>query len=214
MITVERLTISAGKFALRDLSFELPAGSYAVLMGRTGSGKTTLLEAICGLRRVEGGRICLGAEDVTDWPPAQRHIGLVPQDAALFPHLKVREQIGFSLAVRRQPAAVIRQRVEEVAGWLGITPLLERSVAGLSGGEIQRIALGRALAFQPRVLCLDEPLGALDEETRDAMCKLLEEIQTRTGVTVLHITHSRAEADRLADCVLQVHDGKLEVHHG
>ncbi|MBE0545785.1 MAG: ATP-binding cassette domain-containing protein [Verrucomicrobia bacterium] len=214
MIIAEQLTISAGKFALRDLSFELPAGSYAVLMGRTGSGKTTLLEAICGLRRVEGGRIRLGVEDVTDWPPAQRNIGFVPQDAALFPHLKVQDQIGFSLAVRRQPAAVICQRVEEVAAWLGITPLLERSVAGLSGGEIQRIALGRALAFQPRVLCLDEPLGALDEETRDAMCNLLEEIQTRTGVTVLHITHSRAEADRLADCVLQLHDGKLEVHHG
>jgi ABC-type sugar transport system ATPase subunit len=214
MITVEQLTISAGKFALRELSFVLPAGSYAVLMGRTGSGKTTLLEAICGLRRVESGRIRLGADDVTDWPPAQRNIGFVPQDAALFPHLKVRDQIGFSLAVRRQPAAVIHQRVEEVAGWLGIMPLLERSVAGLSGGEIQRIALGRALAFQPRVLCLDEPLGALDEETRDAMCNLLEEIQSRTGVTVLHITHSRAEADRLADCILQLHDGKLEVHHG
>jgi molybdate/tungstate transport system ATP-binding protein len=213
MIAVEQLQISAGAFALNGISFALPAGSYGVLMGRTGVGKTTLLEAICGLRRVHGGRIRLGEDDVTDWPPARRNIGFVPQDAALFPHLKVREQIGFSLGVRKQPAETIRQRVEEVAGWLGITPLLERPITGLSGGEAQRVALGRALAFQPRALCLDEPLSALDQDTRESMCELLESVQSRTGVTVLHITHNRAEAERLADCVLDLRDGQLEVRH-
>ncbi|HAV63860.1 MAG TPA: ABC transporter ATP-binding protein [Verrucomicrobiales bacterium] len=213
MIAVEQLEISAGSFALRGLSFELPAGSYGVLMGRTGTGKTTLLEAICGLRRVHGGRIRLEQDDVTDWPPARRNVGLVPQDAALFAHLSVREQLGFSLAVRKQPADTIRQRVEEVAGWLGITPLLDRSVSGLSGGEAQRVALGRALAFHPRVLCLDEPLSALDQDTRESMCDLLESIQARTGVTVLHITHNRAEAERLADRILHLQDGRIETRH-
>lgn len=213
MIAVEKLQVSAGAFALNGLSFTLPAGSYGVLMGRTGAGKTTLLEAICGLRRVHSGSVRLGDDDVTDWPPAKRNIGLVPQDAALFPHLKVREQIGFSLAVRKQPADVMRQRVEEVAGWLGIRPLLDRPITGLSGGEAQRVALGRALAFQPRALCLDEPLSALDQDTRDAMCELLTSVQSRTRVTVLHITHNRAEAERLADCILDLRDGQLELRH-
>jgi ABC-type sugar transport system ATPase subunit len=213
MIAVEQLQISAGNFALRELSFELSAGSYGVLMGRTGTGKTTLLEAICGLRRVHGGRIRLGMDDVTDWPPAQRNIGFVPQDAALFPHLKVRDQIGFSLAVRKQSAGVMQKRVAEVAEWLGVTPLLDRSVAGLSGGEAQRVALGRALAFQPRVLCLDEPLSALDQDTRESMCELLASVQARTGVTVLHITHNRAEAERLADNILHLENGRLETRH-
>jgi len=115
--------------------------------------------------------------------------------------------------VRKQSTEAIRQRVEEVAGWLGITPLLERPIAGLSGGEAQRVALGRALAFQPRALCLDEPLSALDQDTRESMCELLESVQSRTGVTVLHITHNRAEAERLADCVLDLRDGQLEVRH-
>jgi len=213
MIAVEQLQVSAGTFGLRDLSFVLPTGSYGVLMGRTGAGKTTLLEAICGLRRVHRGCIRLDRDDVTDWPPARRNIGLVPQDAALFSHLKVREQIGFSLTVRRQPSEEVRRRVEEVAGWLGLSALLDRSVSGLSGGETQRVALGRALAFQPRVLCLDEPLSAVDQDTRESLCDLLASVQDRTGVTVLHITHNRAEAERLADCILELREGQLDARH-
>lgn len=209
MIAVENLTISAGRFSLEDVSFELKQGSYGVLMGRTGTGKTTLLEAICGLRRVHAGRILLDKDDVTDWPPALRNIGFVPQDAALFPNLNVRDQIGFSLAVRRQPGDVIKRRVVEVADWLGIAHLLDRSIAGLSGGESQRIALGRALAFQPRALCLDEPLSALDQDTRESMCELLDSIQQKTGVTILHITHNQSEAERLADTILHLKDGRI-----
>ena len=209
MIAVENLTISAGRFSLENVSFELKQGSYGVLMGRTGTGKTTLLEAICGLRRVHAGRIRLDKDDVTDWPPALRNIGFVPQDAALFPNLNVRDQIGFSLAVRKQPVDAIKRRVEEVADWLGITHLLDRSIAGLSGGESQRIALGRALAFQPRALCLDEPLSALDQDTRESMCELLESIQKKTGVTILHITHNQSEAERLADTILHLKDARI-----
>lgn len=210
MIAVEQLQISAGSFALRDVTFTLPSGSYGVLMGRTGQGKTTLLEAICGLRNVHGGRIQLDDDDVTNWPPARRNVGFVPQDAALFSHLNVRDQLGFSLIVRKIPKNEIHDRVSEVADWLGISHLLDRSIAGLSGGEIQRVAVGRAIAFRPRVLCLDEPLSALDEDTRDSMCDVLQSVQSRTRVTVLHITHNRQEAERLADCVLHLDDGRIE----
>lgn len=213
MIAVEHLHVSAGNFALNDVSFELPAGGYGVLMGRTGSGKTTLLESICGLRRINAGRIRIAGDDVTLWPPARRNIGFVPQEAALFPHLNVREQLGFALEIRSWKKEAIRERVELLAVWLGLTEILGRPAAGLSGGESQRVALGRALAFQPRVLCLDEPLSALDEETRESMCGLLESVQQRTGVTILHITHNRAEADRLADWTLSLRDGRIESRH-
>lgn len=213
MIAVEQLHVAAGGFELRNVSFHLPPGSYGVMMGRTGSGKTTLLEAVCGLRTVRAGTIRLAGEVVTHLPPAERQIGFVPQEGALFPHLNVREQIGFALRVRGWEPEAIRVRVEEVAGWLGVMGLLERPVVGLSGGEAQRVALGRALAFKPRVLCLDEPLSALDQETRESMCDLLESVQTRTGVTVLHITHNRSEAERLADWTLTLHEGKLESRH-
>lgn len=210
MIAVEQLQISAGSFVLRDVTFTLPSGSYGVLMGRTGQGKTTLLEAICGLRQVHAGSIKLDDDEVTHWPPAHRNVGFVPQDAALFSHLSVREQLGFSLTVRKQPKDVVHERVEEVADWLEITPLLDRSINGLSGGEVQRVAVGRAIAFKPRVLCLDEPLSALDQDTRESMCEVLESVQQRTRVTVLHITHNRTEAERLADCVLHLNDGRIE----
>jgi len=210
MIAVEQLWIRAGAFELRDVSFRLESGRYGVLMGRTGQGKTTLLEAICGLRQVHGGRILLGEDDVTLWPPARRNIGFVPQDAALFAHLSVRDQLGFSLHVRKRPRDEVDHRVTEVAEWMGITHLLDRSITGLSGGEIQRVAVGRALAFQPRVLCLDEPLSALDQDTRETMCDVLASVQSRTSVTVLHITHNRVEAERLADSVLYLNDGRVE----
>ncbi len=210
MIEIDHLSVAAGPFALRDVSFTVPTGRYAVLMGRTGSGKTTLLEAICGLRHVTQGRIRLGGQDVTARPPATRGVGLVPQDGALFAHLSVREHLAFALHLRRWKPATIAERVAELADWLSLTPLLDRSIRGLSGGEAQRVALGRALAFHPPILCLDEPLSALDQDTRDSLCDLLASVQERTGVTVLHITHNRAEADRLAHLVFVLREGQLE----
>ena len=210
MIRVEELSVRAGAFALRGVSFAVPAGAHAVLMGRTGSGKTTLLEAICGLRPVVGGTIHLQDNEVTHWPPARRGIGLVPQDAALFGHLTVREHLSFALSLRHWSREQIEARVVELAAWLGLTPLLDRPPRGLSGGEAQRVALGRALSFRPTILCLDEPLSALDEETRDEMGDLLRTLRTRTGATILHVTHNSAEAERLADRVFLLRDGRLE----
>ena len=209
MIRLQDVTIRAGEFSLTDVSLEVPASRYAVLMGQTGSGKTTLLEAICGLRPVQSGRILLADRDVTNLKVAQRGIGYVPQDRALFPTMSVRENLAFALTIRKCDRAAIQTRVTELANLLAISPLLDRGVTNLSGGEAQRVALGRALAHQPSVLLLDEPLSALDEETRTQMTDLLQSIQRETGVTVLHVTHSPLEAQRLAQQLFILDNGRL-----
>jgi molybdate/tungstate transport system ATP-binding protein len=209
MIRFENISWRAGAFRLADITFAVPAGSYAVLMGQTGCGKTSLLEILCGLRRAGSGRVFIGEKDVTDQPPGARGIGYVPQDGALFPTMTVREQIGFALRLRRHPATEIQKRVGELAGPLGVAHLLGRLPHDLSGGERQRVALGRALAAKPSVLLLDEPLSALDEELRDDLAALLKRIQRESGVTALHITHSGREAAQLADLLFRLDDGKV-----
>ena len=199
MIDVEGLAVRAGAFALDGVSFQVPAGGYAVLMGKTGCGKTSILEAICGLRPIAAGRVRLGGRDVTDLAPGDRGVGYVPQDRALFRTMTVRDNLAFSPRVRGWEAGAIDSRVHEMGTLLGIDHLLDRKPAGLSGGEAQRVALGRALAARPSVLCMDEPLTALDDETREEMIGLLQSVRKATGATVLHVTHSREEARRLAD---------------
>jgi len=209
MIAVENLTVRSGAFTLRGVSFALAAGEYGVLMGRTGSGKTTLLEAVCGLKPVVAGSVRLHGRDVTRLKPAERGLGYVPQDGALFPTMTVREHLAFAPDVRGWDARRTDDRVDELADLLGLRPLLGRRPQGLSGGEAQRVALGRALACRPGVLLLDEPLSALDEATREGMYGLLERVRRDTGVTVLHVTHSAGEARRLADRLLVLRDGVL-----
>ena len=209
MIAVEHLTIRVGAFALVDVSFAIPSGQYAVLMGRTGSGKTTLMEALCGLKRVTSGTIRLNERDVTRLKPAERGIGYVPQDAALFSTMTVREHLAFPLMIRQWKRTEIDPRVGELANLLGLTNLLDRKPPGLSGGEAQRVALGRALAFRPSILCLDEPLSALDEATKDDMYKLLLSVQAYERVTAVHVTHNREDADELADVLLRIEGGKV-----
>jgi ABC-type sugar transport system ATPase subunit len=209
MIAVEQLTIRIGAFALADIGFSVAKGQYAVLMGRTGAGKTTLLEAICGLRPVAGGTIRLNERDVTRLKPAERGIGYVPQDRALFQSMTVRGHLAFALVIRKADPKVIAERVGELSRLLGLEHLLDRMAHGLSGGEAQRVALGRALTARPGILCLDEPLNALDEETRHEMHALLRKVQQTTGVTTLHVTHDLGEAAQLADQVLLLRDGKV-----
>ena len=209
MIAVEGLSVRAGAFAVEGVSFTVASGEYAVLMGRTGCGKTTLLEAVCGLKPVRAGRIRLLDRDVTDLPPAARGVGYVPQDLALFPTMTVRDNLAFALEVRRWDRAEAARRVDELTALLGIGHLLDRRPLGLSGGEAQRVALGRALAFRPGVLLLDEPLSALDEDTRGGMYGLLRSVQRQTGVTALHVTHSRVEARALADRLFVFEQGAL-----
>ena len=209
MIRFDSVALNQGEFHLSNLSFEVPEGAYAVLMGPTGCGKTTVLELLCGLRAPMIGTISLDGVDVTQMSPGARGVGYVPQDGALFPKLSVGEQLGFSLRVRKAPERDIVERVKELGELLGIGHLLGRLPGGLSGGERQRVALGRALAFRPKVLCLDEPLGALDEDMHGEMCALLRSIHSKAGVTALHVTHSGSEAEQLATHLLRFESGSI-----
>lgn len=210
MIELVGVTVRAGGFCLREVSFAVPLGEYAVLMGPSGSGKTTLLEAVCGLKAVAAGAIFIDGREVTRLRPAERGIGFVPQEGALFATMTVAEHLAFALRVRRQPRAEIARRVDELAELLGLRALLGRRPQGLSGGERQRVALGRALAFRPSVLCLDEPLSSLDDDARFGLVELLKRVQRETHVTALHVTHHRSEAETLADVRLQLTQGRIE----
>ncbi|MDA0749103.1 MAG: ABC transporter ATP-binding protein [Verrucomicrobia bacterium] len=209
MIKLDAIKLKQGGFALENLTLEVPGGAYAALMGKSGCGKTTVLEIICGLRPVLAGKVYLGDRDVTHLKPAERGIGYVPQDRALFPTMKVRHQLAFSLQLRRRPVEEVAERVDELAQWLEIDHILDRMPDKLSGGESQRVALGRALASKPQLLCLDEPLSALDETLHDDMCSLLSKIHQEAAITILHVTHSRREAERLADQLWRFQDGQV-----
>jgi len=210
MIAVDHLTVRVGGFVLEDISFDVPPGQYAVLMGRTGAGKTTLLEALCGLKAVAAGTIRLNGRDVTRLKPAERGIGYVPQDRALFQTMTVREHLAFALMIQKTSRDVIQQSIAGLSRLLGLERLLDRKPYGLSGGEAQRVALGRALSARPGILCLDEPLNALDDDTRREMYALLANVQQSTGVTILHVTHNLDEAEQLASSIFQLRNGKLE----
>ena len=207
MIDVANLAVRQGKFALAGVSFAVPAGHYAVLMGQSGCGKTTILEALAGLRPLDGGSIRLADRDVTHFRPAERRIGYVPQDGALFDTMSVRDNLGFALEVRGDSRPAIAKRVEELAGFLEVSHLLDRQPHKLSGGEKQRVALGRALASRPPVLLLDEPLSSLDDDTRDRLIGVLDRLRGAREVTVLHVTHNRSEAERLGDRVFRLEEG-------
>jgi molybdate/tungstate transport system ATP-binding protein len=209
LILVSGLSIEQGTFSLTDVSFEVAHGHYAVLMGKTGSGKTSLLEAICGLRAIQRGKIFLENLDMTHWPAAARGIGYVPQDGVLFQTMTVRDQLGFALQIRATKPREIAARVEELSELLEIRHLLPRYPKGLSGGEAQRVALGRALSFRPRILLLDEPLSALDDETRHHMYQVLVRVKQHANITALHVTHSLSEARALADVILWLADGQI-----
>ena len=218
MIRLENISwIAPGKCRspiLDGLSFEVPSAAYAVLMGRTGSGKTTLLEILCGLRSPGSGTVRIDGREVTDLPPGERGIGYVPQDGALFPTLTVREQIAFGLRMRGVAADEIATRVLGAAEGVGVSALLDRLPTGLSGGERQRVALARALVVKPSVLLLDEPLASVDEETQDGLIDLLQRTQREHRITVLHVTHSRREAEGLGEMHLRLEGGRVLARTG
>ena len=199
-LELRALRIQQGAFHLGPLSLEVPAGCHALLVGPTGSGKTSLLEVIAGLRAPQSGAIFSFGTDITSHPPGDRGIGYVPQDAVVFPAMTVRQNLAFGLMIRKTPLKSQVERVEELARKLQLTAILDRKAFGLSGGEAQRVALGRALAFRPKLLLLDEPMSAIDDETKDAVLTLLE----GEGTSVLHVTHDRSDVERLADAVYKL----------
>lgn len=208
-LEITSLTLRAGSFVVRDVSFTVSEGEYFVLMGMTGSGKSLLLKGVCGLARISEGRIRLHSRDITGLEARFRKIGYVPQDGGLFPHLDVFRNITFPLAVTGMRPAAARSTVEEIVASLGLEGLLTRSVAYLSGGERQKVALARALARRPELLVLDEPVCALDEPTRRDICRELRRVQKEFRVATVHVCHSRDEAALVSDRVGVMYEGRL-----
>ena len=221
MIGIDGLKVRAGDFALGPLSLRVAAGEYFVLLGPSGAGKTVLLETIAGLRQPAAGRLLLGGEDAAALPPERRGVGFVYQDALLFPHLDVAGNIGFGLrpagaaggvrgAATREGRVAHLPEVRRAAELLGVAALLGRSPRTLSGGERQRVALARALARRPRVLLLDAPLSALDQEAREELQAVLRDLHARIQVPVVHVTHSLEEASALGDRCGLLAGGRLQ----
>jgi ABC-type sulfate/molybdate transport systems ATPase subunit len=190
-LAVDGLAGQAGSFRLGPVGLAVAPGQILAILGPSGAGKTMLLETIAGLRPHRSGRIGLAGTDITALPPERRRIGLVFQDAALFPHLSVAQNIQFGPTARRQPPS---PGTKPLLARLGIPPLAARSPRSLSGGERQRVALARALATQPRLLLLDEPLSALDQPTREDLRALLTDLLATLDIPAIHVTHDRDEA--------------------
>ena len=196
--------------AVDDVSFDAPAGKLLVLLGPSGCGKSTTLRLIAGLEAVGGGRVHIGHEDVTDLPPARRHISMVFQSYALFPHLTVAENIVFGLRVRRVAAAERGRRLARVAELLGLERLLDRKPSQLSGGQQQRVALGRAIIAEQPVCLMDEPLSNLDAQLRQEMRREIRTLQQKLGITMVYVTHDQIEAMTMADQVILLREGRIE----
>ena len=203
------VTLCTGAFVLSGVSLRLEPEAWLALTGPTGAGKTLLLETAVGFTAPSAGMILRDGVDVTNRPPELRRIAYVPQDDLLFPFLDVQRNLSFAGARSRGRAPVSQVRFAEVVNELGLGHLLERRVRTLSGGEAQRVALGRALLAGGEVLLLDECTSALDEDTREAIGGFLRREQRRRGLAVVQVTHDLAEAERLADIVIGIAGGRL-----
>jgi multiple sugar transport system ATP-binding protein len=209
-ILLEHVTKSfSGTVAVDDVSLEIADGEFLVLVGPSGCGKSTLLRMIAGLEEVTAGRIAIGARDVTDTAPKDRDIAMVFQTYALYPHMSVRQNIGYGLKTRGAPKPEVARRVGEVAAMLGLADLLERRPSQLSGGQRQRVAMGRAIAREPQAFLLDEPLSNLDAKLRVGMRASLAQLHQRLGTTTVYVTHDQVEAMTLGQRVAVMRDGKV-----
>lgn len=201
-IRISDLCFGIGGFKMSNVSLVVEPGEYVVLTGPNGSGKTLLIRLILGLYRPLSGSIHIGGRDVLSVPPWDRRMGYVPQDGLLFPRRTVYGNLVFGLEVRGVSRRARRSEVERLAGVLGITSLLDRTPGGLSGGERQRVCLCRALLLKPEVLLLDEPVSAISEADRDAICLDLKRLQQERGTTALHVSHIQQETTLVADRVV------------
>ena len=185
-------------------------GEFCVLVGPSGCGKSTLLRMIAGLENISGGEICIGGRVVNQVHPKERDIAMVFQNYALYPHMTVAANMGFSLSLRGESKAVITERVRAAAEILDLAPLLERYPRQLSGGQRQRVAMGRAIVRDPQVFLFDEPLSNLDAKLRVAMRTEIKELHQRLKTTTVYVTHDQIEAMTMADKIVVMHDGRVE----
>ncbi len=195
---------------IRNIDLSIEDGEFCVLVGPSGCGKSTLLRMISGLEEQSSGRIEIGGRDVSHAEPSERGIAMVFQNYALYPHLSVRENIGFGLSLARTPKAQIAAKVAEVAEVLQLTPYLDRKPKALSGGQRQRVAIGRAIARDPGVFLFDEPLSNLDAALRGEMRLELTELHARLGATMIYVTHDQVEAMTMADKIVVLNGGRIE----
>jgi iron(III) transport system ATP-binding protein len=216
-LVIERLVKRFGEtvLAVDDLSLEVDQGEFLVLLGPSGCGKTTTLRCVAGFEEPERGRILIGGVPVTDTargllvPPERRHLGMVFQSYAIWPHMTVLQNVAYGLVVKRRSRAEIGRKVEEMLALVGLSGMEGRPATALSGGQMQRVALARSLATEPRILLLDEPLSNLDAKLRAGLRFELKEIQRKTGVTALYVTHDQAEAVVLGDRIAVMNRGRL-----
>ncbi len=207
MIQIKNLRVELEDFLLQGINLHVAEEEYFVVLGPTGAGKTVLLESIAGLYPVKSGEIWLRGREVTQLEPERRNISIVYQDHVLFPHLTVKENIVFGLRLRKQIGQEIDKSLNWLAELLGIAHLLDRKPDTLSGGERQKVALARALSIKPQVLLLDEPLSALDPETREGVQRELRQVHDRLKITTIHVTHDFEEAIALADHIAVLGEG-------
>ena len=208
-LKVSQLAVSLGKFSLRDIRLSCAKGEYHVLLGPTGSGKSTLIKCMLGFFRLSRGTIYLNGRDISRYPPENRHMGYVPQNYSLFPHLNVDENIRFGLRCGKQEPAEADRVVDRLCEMLRIRDLRGRSIRYLSGGERQKVALARALAIQPEVIFLDEPFSSIDEGGRRDLWVEMKKIINEIGITTFHITHNLEEAYSLGERLSVMLNGRI-----
>jgi multiple sugar transport system ATP-binding protein len=199
-----------GTHVIRGVDVDIADGEFAVLVGPSGCGKSTLLRMIAGLEEIGSGEIIIGGKVVNDMQPKERDIAMVFQNYALYPHMKVRDNMAFSMLLAKRPRAEIDQRLEKAAAILGLTDLLDRYPRQLSGGQRQRVAMGRAIVRDPQVFLFDEPLSNLDAKLRVAMRTELKELHQRLKTTSVYVTHDQIEAMTMADQIVVMRDGLVE----
>jgi multiple sugar transport system ATP-binding protein len=209
-ITLDRLGKAfSGTVAVDDVSLEIADGEFLVLVGPSGCGKSTLLRMIAGLEEPTSGTISIGGRDVTDLPPRDRDIAMVFQSYALYPHMTVRQNLGYGLKTRKTPKPEIAREVEQVSHLLGLADLLDRRPSELSGGQRQRVAMGRAIVRKPHAFLMDEPLSNLDAKLRVGMRASLAQLHRRLGTTTVYVTHDQVEAMTLGQRVAVMRNGRI-----
>jgi multiple sugar transport system ATP-binding protein len=195
---------------LHGVDVEIADGEFVVLVGPSGCGKSTLLRMIAGLENITGGEIAIGGRVVNNVPPKDRDIAMVFQNYALYPHMTVRDNMGFSMKLAKAPAEAMEREVQNAARILGLETLLDRYPRQLSGGQRQRVAMGRAIVRHPQVFLFDEPLSNLDAKLRVQMRSEIRELQQRLATTTIYVTHDQIEAMTMADQIVVMHSGRIE----